>query len=381
MIIPLYEHLKTNPSYELIVFGLTAAQIKLKQKNIPFISYKNFSHLFPQSTEYGKNLSQLQQNSVDLPIEETYAYLGTNFYELVQEHGELPAWELYQKSGRFIFFPVKSMTKILQEVHPDIVVSTSSPRSERAALVAARDLEIKSICLVDAFDVKDMQPIVDLNLGTTVCVLNEFTQNLFAKLGRVNGIIQTGNPAFDHIYDPVYIEKAQAYRKSKGIVKKTMLLWARSALPQDKTLSNSIEAKLIEFASSNPEFAVVIRPHPNDILVIPENLPINVYFSNKDEDLYTVLHATDILYTLYSTVGVEACLIGKKVLQHTNTTTFLSFNLVSVYGAQGVETLDELPSIIKNVAEQRHSPQTIINSAVPVATHKISDILANLLGQ
>lgn len=378
MILELYNHLKANPQYEHIIFGLTAAQIKLNALDIPYVSYLNYVDLFPQAIEHGKLLSSKQSNNPGIQAEETFAYLGVNFCELVHNHGLKSAQGIYEENGRFAFFPLNAMKAILSEIKPDIVVSTSSPRSERAALAAAKELGIPSICLVDLFDVNDLKPIVDGNIATRVCVLNQYTKNIMEELGRTDGVVITGNPAFDHIFDSCYIEKARKYREEKKIGSRKMLLWARSCIAEDIELANKVEMTLFEFARVNPNFVIVLRPHPNEPFIKPDHIPDNLFYSLKNEDLYTVLHAADVLYTLYSTVGVEAYLIGKQILQQTNTNTFKRFDLVEVCGAIGIADLNMLAEILER-ATSTSMPQLKLRTEHVKATDKIAHVIATLL--
>ena len=136
IILSLYESLKNNPHYDHVIFGLTAAQIKLNALQLKYVSYLNYVDLFPQALEYGKMLSEIQGNNPEIAQRETYAYLGVNFVEMIQSFGLNTAKKMYEENGRNGFFPLESLKKIFSEINPDVVIATNSPRSERAALQA-----------------------------------------------------------------------------------------------------------------------------------------------------------------------------------------------------------------------------------------------------
>jgi CDP-glycerol glycerophosphotransferase (TagB/SpsB family) len=73
-------------------------------------------------------------------------------------------------------------------------------------------------------------------------------------------------------------------------------------------------ARLLQYVQKNTENGLIIRNHPND-LIISEPCE-GVYFSSKDESIATILHASDVVITQGSTVGIEANILGKTVFQY-----------------------------------------------------------------
>jgi hypothetical protein len=380
MVLPLYKKLKTDTSYEQAIFALTTSQAKLKAENIPFISYRDFLYLDERAKKYGEELVNMQPNSAMIEHEESVAYLGFGFLDLVNKYGEEAAYKLYKEQGRFCFFPTDIMNQILTILKPDIVVATNSPRSERAALVAAKKLNIASICMSDLFDRKDTLPIAQFDLGSKVSVINEYAKNLLIEMGRSsNDIIITGNCAFDRIYDSSFIEKAVQYKEKHKLLGQTTILWARSALAEDIKLSDQIEEALINLALRSPKISVIIRPHPNDaIKQLPLTAP-NIILSEKSDDIYTLVHSSDIIYTLYSTVGLEAAFVGKQVLQQTNTRIFSGFNLVDLGYAYGIDDLNQLDLVIAQILSAKTPKNSNSNGQIVNATDNICALIKELV--
>lgn len=364
MIIPIYELLKKRSEFQIEILALTTAGARLQDLGIPFCSYKDFiQHFPPQALQLGQSLSPSIPENSTVTTEETVSYLGINFLELVQSIGSEKAEKLYAEIGRKAFLPVKTMETIFEFLKPDLVVTTSAPRSERAALLAAKNKKIRSICLIDIFDQKDMQPIVDLKLATEVCVINDYAKKIMTKLGREDHLTVTGNPAFDGIFDSIHKDNAETYKKMHGITTQKVILWARSYLPEDKKLTVDIEARLKQFAKNNKDYFVILRLHPNHQDNTTEKTtasdPENFLISDKKQNIYTVLNAADVVYTLYSTVGIEAHLLGKIVLQQTNTKLFPQFNLIESQDAFGLADLTELETTLKKIAS---SPLQTVNT-------------------
>lgn len=380
MVIPLYKRLAKSGNYEQQIMALTTAQAKLKNENIPFISYRDFIEEYPLAQQYGEKLSASQPNHPSIDQNETIAYLGLNFSDLVEKNGEATAFQMYQKEGRFSFFPTEFMKKVLMKVKPDIVVATNSPRSERASLVAAKQLGIASLCMADLFDRKDMLPLAEYDLGTKVSVLNNYAKSMLVEMGRKpEEIIVTGNPAFDRINDESYKEKSQTYRQKHSLDNQTTILWARSALAEDLALSEKIEQKLINLALSHPQYTVIIRPHPNDPDTVLEKTAPNLILSEKTDDIYTLVHASDIVYTLYSSVGLEAALIGKRVLQQTNTRVFNTFNLVDLDYAYGIDNVEQLNQVFAHIMSNPLPKSINTNRQLVNATDNIVDLIESLV--
>lgn len=378
MIAPLYKAVSTQRNIEQVVLALTTARNTFEQENIPYISFKDIAKDNRKALETGKELITNQYQHPDIPIEESIAYMGLSYLDLVDELGEEDAKKLFSQEGRKVFFPKKTFTDILKKLTPDLLIATNSPRSERAAIESARSLGIPSICLVDLFTESDLRGFLsEPGYASKVCVLNEFTKKKLIEAGRPSDeIIITGNPAFDALNLKEHIDAAAAYRNQHNLQKQTTILWASSTLPTDVELANHTENKLIELALKNPHFTVIIRPHPNEPPRKIPNAP-NILLSSKDDHIAKILHAVDVVCTLYSTVAVEAHLVGKTVIQMTETDMFKSFNCVEAGFAHGASDMIELENIINQTAISKNTRSTIIPNLN--ATSKVIDVMMKFI--
>lgn len=322
--------------------ALTTARPVLDRYGIPSIGFRDL----PEATEidaerWGSKLA------VDLPVggpvssEETVAYLGASFRDLVDEYGEADARRRYSVSGRQAFLPVVTMRRVIQRIAPDLVIATNSPRAERAAILAAGQLGIPSVCAVDLFARQEVQWIGQPSYATRVCVLNDSVRDMFLAHGREpEEIVVTGNPAFDRLTAPETAKAGAQMRHARGWDdgKKTVL-WASQIEPErhpftdlsgDPSLPRLVESKLREIVAADENMRLVVRYHPSERVVFEPG--IRVDFSPVSEPISTLLHAVDAVVVTASTVGLEAALAGRPVVSIDNSI----FTPDTQYSAMGV---------------------------------------------
>jgi hypothetical protein len=104
---------------------------------------------------------------------------------------------------------------------------------------------------------------------------------------------------------------------------------------RDLEIINQIDyiERIVEFCSDNPDFYVIIRPHPREFANKRENrisdhstlinkyfknneVPINVYLNTPTDNvsIYQIFLVSDYVFNLSSSIGLEANLFGKRVL-------------------------------------------------------------------
>lgn len=377
MIIPVYKYLAAHTDFQQTILGLTTAKIPLERNNIPYISFKDLIGNNEQAKKYGELLAKGQTPHPEISREETIAYLGLSFFDLANQFGETEASRLYKEKGRGGFLPTGAIESVISQYQPDIIVTTNSPRAERAALLKAKELGIPSVCIVDICNLDALKnELSKPQLSTKICVINDFARKHLIEFGRpAEEICVTGNPSFDRLSEPAAFEGAIKYQQKHNLQNKKVFLWTRSVLPEDEALANKIEAHLIDMALKDPSYAFIMRPHPNDPRrEIPQ--AENIIYSDHHDDLAAVLHSCDIVCTLYSTVGIEASLVGSKVIQFTNTRIFQSIDFVTAGIAEGVSTVEEMETTIKNF--QKDSTIRNVVNIVPAAK-KVAQVIEELL--
>ena len=174
-----------SKGYTVKILALTTAQAYLKQRGVPFVGYSDMPESKAQDVqEYGRALAGEMGQAQKIDLAEAVAYLGLNYKDLVLGNGREKAEILYRQKGRQAFCPVRVMKTFLEREMPDIVIATTSPRSEKAAILAAGQLGVRCVCLVDLFAKQEVQWVGQPGYANKVCVLNENVRDFLLKVGR-----------------------------------------------------------------------------------------------------------------------------------------------------------------------------------------------------
>ncbi|NER58842.1 UDP-glycosyltransferase [Pseudomonas sp. MAFF212428] len=331
--------------HAVVFLALTTAGAYLERVGIPCIGYRHLPEAGrTEVAEWGRQLTRELAPGGAVPLEESIAYMGLNYRELVEEHGPEDAARLFAEKGRQAFCPVAMFKRWFAELRPSLVMATNSPRSEQAALQAAGELGIASICAVDLFAMQEIQWIRTPGYASRICVLNEQVRDMFVAQGcRADSVVVTGNPAFERLQQPEVREAGRALRAAKGWgTAETVVLWASQVEPErhpftalagDPTFPRRIEASLREFVSAHEQYRLVVRYHPSERVEFQAGQG-RVELSPSSEDLATLLHAVDVVVVATSTVGLEACLAGRAVLSVKGS----MFTPDAPYGQMGIAT-------------------------------------------
>ena len=326
MLLPLARLLREAGLAEPVFLGLTTARAEVEAAGFPCLGFTDFiDEGDAAALEHGRALAS-QLGSHAISFEESAAYLGLSYADLVREHGAERATALHATHGRQAFLPVGTLERILSRVRPDLLVATSAPRAERASFVAARRLGMPSVCLVDLFAAYEIAWLREPGFADRICVLNGRVRDRIVDAGRrADEVIVTGNPAFDGLLDPAVRERGAALRKSRGWDDRRVWLWASQVEPEshpcrpgrgDTLLPMRIAREMQRITQARPDMELVIRPHPSEGEYRIELGP-RQSLSPRGESLHELLHACDGVVVLTSTVGLEASIAGCTVVQAT----------------------------------------------------------------
>lgn len=386
LMLPVIRRCIENPNYDVTVLGLTTAGLVLEKAGIPYIGFKDLAtEKDSAALEYGKTLAKDLGSAVS--VEESSAYLGLSYQDLVDQLGVNLARERFEALGRQTFLPVGIMRRLFSRLAPDLLVASNSPRAERAAFIVARENAISSVCIVDLFALKEVEWIAEPGYGSRICVLSEGVRKMFLDAGRHSDeVVVTGNPAFDRLSDPSFVTEAQRFRREKQWVNKKVILWASQVEPQlhpftgevgNPDLPRNVEAELLGIISRREDWVLYIRRHPNEV-ARKESATFNVYYGEAGENLAVVLNVSDVVVTLTSTVGIEAVLSGRPLVTvegsvFTNDAPYSKMGL-----SQGVQELSLLEGSILAAAEGKQN----IPYAVPRAgnaTESVVQVIGKLV--
>lgn len=377
----------------VVFLALTTAGAYLERAGIPYVSYRDLPGAGLESVDaWGRLLTRDLPPGGTVPVEESIAYMGLNYHELVIEHGVEGAAQRYADKGRQAFCPVGLFTRWFSDLRPSLVIATNSPRSEQAALEAASGLGIASICAVDIFGLQEIQWIKQPGYASRICVLNDQVREVFIAHGcRADDVVVTGNPAFERLQHAEARIAGRELRANRGWAEdETVLLWASQVEPEqhpfvplagDPTLPRRIESNLRQFISTHPHHRLIVRYHPSERVAFQAGQE-RVELSPSSEDLATLLHAVDVVIVATSTVGLEAHLAGRAVLSVTGSV----FTQDAPYGQMGiavdVASPDLLEAALDALPAQVAAGQHVTGERVQVAspTDNLVAVIDSLLG-
>lgn len=340
---------------ECLVIALTIGHRKALQLGLNPVGYRDFLALWGDQSEkvlaLGRSLSAGNVHP-DVDEHETACYLGTNVQEWVDELGEIHALARYATQGRHGFLPVRFMGKILDTLRPGVVIATSTPRSEEACIRAAVERSIPTLTMVDLF-APPSDPFLRRPVqADCITVVSQEVKEQFVASGIPQGkVVVTGSPDFDELFEQEAAEAGLQLRKKHSWNHQRVVLWAGILEPEDASLPGAmlgaeVEKRLRAWVRSRSDVALVVRYHPGQYHQFPVQPPEqNVYFSNAGaEPIAALLNACDVVIHQVSTVGLQAALLGKRVLhlEFSKWVQNVDFDLSSFGLSEGVPTLDDL---------------------------------------
>jgi Capsule polysaccharide biosynthesis protein len=328
MVIPVALRCQALGLADVWVLGLTTAADEVRAAGLRLVRFSDALRDGGQDAHWlgvGESLVRDLPGTVGDP-QESAAYLGLCFRDLVADMGETQARQRYAALGRQAFCPVPTLMQLIGQIEPALVVATNAPRAERAAVMAAAALGKPAVCLVDLFALDEVRWIGQPGYANAICVLNPAVKDFLISAGRqAHEIEVTGNPAFDALFSSTHRQAGQALRVAQGWQRRCVVIWASQIEPAvhpfdgragDPALPGRILGSLLDWGLANPEVVIAVRPRPGEVI---HGLPQHerVVLAGQDIPLPTLLHAADMVVTMTSTVGLEGFLCGLRVVQVT----------------------------------------------------------------
>lgn len=360
MVLPVIRELEALlPGVQCTLLALTTGHLKAQAARPDTLGYRNFLHLVDADAAraWGERLSE-GNTSPDVPRDETIAYLGINYLDLIAQHGEAGAADLYCERGRYGFRPLHFMRAVMDALQPDAVVATNSPRSERTALDVAGERGLPAIGMVDLFGLDSDTYVLHKPKPAWTCVISEgVRQRLIARGFPADSVVVTGNPAFDGLFSADNHEQAQRFLAERGWQDLKPVLFAghwepqahpATPVPVGQALPREIEAVLRKAVRVRDDLALIVRYHPSDWTQYPR-LPDEprIHFSEPPkEPIHPLILASQAVVVQTSTVGLESAVGGKPVISVENSpAAHVWFSLAQ----QGVSTPAATPSDLPQV--------------------------------
>ncbi len=366
MVLPVIRELEAKwPGMDCQLMALTTGHLKAKAQR-PTLGYHDFLHLVDAhaARQWGERLSA-GNTSPDVPMAETIAYLGINYLDLIAQHGEAGAANLYRQHGRYSFLPLHFMRRVIEVLQPDVVVATNSPRSEQAALETAKNLGVPSVGMVDLFGLDSDTYVMRESQPDWTCVITERVRERLIHRGfAADGVVVTGNPAFDGLFSPDNQRLAGAFLAQRGWQGLHPVLFAGHVEPcahpdttalAGQSLPREIEAVLREHVRQTPDLALIVRYHPSDWSSYPR-LPHEprIHFSEPPrEPIHPLILASSVVVVQTSTVGLESAVAGKPVISVENSpAAHIWFSLAAQGVSSPCASPQDLPAFLRHMLDR-----------------------------
>lgn len=389
MVLPVVQWFAKHTAIDVQVLALTTAAPVFANAGIAVLGFKDFVR--PEDAAalaWGERLLA-GNTSAQVELGQSVAYLGLSYSDLEQQLGVAEAATAYARFGRQALRPVGVLRRIIQQLAPSVVVATSSPRAERAALEAAGQLGLPCVCLVDLFAIDEIAWVGQPGYASRVCVLNQgVADRLLAHGRKPEEICVTGNPAFDGLRSEESLAAGLALRVELGWKGQQVVLWASQPEPAehpsvpgrkgDTSLPARIRAALEAWALAAPGRILVVRQHPSEAPLQPSLHP-QIIQHGRNFELDALLNAVDGVVTMNSTVGLQGHIAGKNVIQVLGSMFDDSAPLAQYGMAEACDDLAKLPVLLAawqtSDTQRKIEPSRLGRSAAQAVSRVISGLL------
>ncbi|WP_265285350.1 UDP-glycosyltransferase [Verminephrobacter aporrectodeae] len=384
------------PDVEVTLMALTTAHAAAVAAGETPSGFADFVQLADPAfaAHWGARLAKGNNNPAVGSVE-TAAYLGVNFWDLVQQLGMEPAQARYAQKGRRGFYPVHFFRRLIEHLGPDVVLATNSPRSEQAAIDAAVGLGVPTLSMLDLFALHSDSYLKRKIYADRMTVLSQITcANLVAAGVPADRIVITGNPAFDECMGRTAEAAGRQWRATHGWDDLRVVLWAGQREPDGapapwagEGLGDMVQEQLLRWIDEHPGAGLVVRYHPNDWhRFTPPRPHPRVHWSRPDrEALLPVLAAANDVLVQTSTVGLQAAIAGKRVVClrfSPNVQASTGMDLSRLGLGVGVDRLQDLPTLLATppASTGTRSGQAVLE-ATGGAAQRVVEVVLDLVGQ
>lgn len=358
----------------VVCIGLTTASTVFLRYGIEVVRMQDlvgFAAHYKAAARLGKRLRGAVQGHGAIDALETDVYMGVGFLALVRQLGLRQARVDFARRGRQGFCPTEFFAEVWRHCSPGVVVATSAPRSERAALEAARGCGIARMCVVDLFAPYEVQWCAATGFADVICVLTEEVAQHFRAHGVPAAALKaTGNPSFDRLATVDQVRLRHTFRARRGLAADVKVLGLISqeellkhpfnALQGDPSLPARLDAAIAGYFGGGAVH-VVIRFHPNETREKRDFGP-QVSYSAASENLDELLCGVDCVLTSGSTVGLEAAMLGKPVVQFLGSMFSADLPLASMELAAGCERMEEIGPVVDHILASGQPPGKAVDA-------------------
>ncbi len=323
-LIPLIEHLKASELYEVQVLGLTHGFQDFRDSGLDDVwdidsILRLASSRYAEFIRVGEEVLPLDIDNV-VGYQNSRAYYGCGFLDLVEEYGQDEAMARFLNLDRKSFLPLQTAQEVLTFISPDIVVTTNSPRMERAMVMAAGRLSLPVTIVVPTFLSFEHEWMGDDEYGTHVCVFHDAVKRGLVNFGRNGNLISvTGNPYYYRFVARALnlLDLRNIDSSAPKVLYLAQLEIHPMGLEVDKSNPNELCLDVLAELGLLEEKGICkasVRFHPKQVSLMADvEVPINVV-SNKIP-LADVVSEFDMVISVNSSAAVECQLLGLPVVE------------------------------------------------------------------
>lgn len=393
MVLPVVRELmRRHAEWRIDLMALTTAAHEARRQGFKALGYKDFSHWY--SPQRLCALAEPLLRGTRHPWvdeQETVAYLGINLADLEDRLGCDAAHARFAQQGRWAFHPVRFMRRVLEDLQPDAVVATNSPRTEQAALEAASSLGIPTVCMVDLFSPPGDPFLKRTHYADALTTISPLGKNNLVVGGVPAARIHvTGSPAFDSLFDPAHAHAAAQDRRELGWRDLRVILWPGhlELLPPSlgwvadpAAFPRQAEQVLRDYVAARPETALVLRYHPNHaehFRFTTRAAQDRVFWSVPGtRHAHRDIQLADLVVFQATTMGLEAAIAGRTVLSLDHSPSHAVFPASAQGVSRGVESFEELPAALDLAFA--HPFRSPLAQDGADATRRVADVIERVL--
>ncbi|MGX7951275.1 hypothetical protein ACWPM1_01805 [Tsuneonella sp. HG249] len=313
----------------------------------------------------------------DITDHQTIDYFTIGYADLLGRFGRDEAESRITEHGRKAFEPVSAFRHFYDRSRPSIVVSTTSPRFEAAALRAARGAGIPSLAIGDMYLIAEQEWILSPDYARDLTVISNGVAEMLQSNGDCSSRIHVlGNPAFDTLApSPDDPATRLMVRERLCIGDRKCILWPLGGAPDEVAGRQLLEpaevAAFLDVVCDRTDgLTYVLRPHPNWPV---HDLVTRHGQVDADSNLDHALLAADLVCVEASTVGLQAVLRGIPTICY----NFADYVLYPDFGwAARADTLDEMARQI--TTGEYFTPPADLSSHVGGASGRVVDLIERL---
>jgi hypothetical protein len=353
--------------FAVVCLGLTTAPAVFARHGIEALGVRDlagFSASYRDAHRLGQRLMPAADRHALVDHVESDTYMGIGFLAMVRARGLRAARADYAVRARQSFCPTEFFEEIFSVLKPGVVVATSAPRSERAALEAARALGIKRLCLVDLYAPFEVEWCASPGFADRICVLSDaVAAHMQAHGVPAEKVRVTGNPSFDRLGQVDRLELRKKFRTEHAIPEDARVVaWISQPEPRkhpfcdlvgDPQMPVKVEDALAAHFAHSPDVRIVIRMHPSETRE-KRFLGNHVSYSDTLQSLDELLSGVDCVLTSGSTVGLEAAMLGTPVGQYTGSIFSNGLPLATMGLAEPVDALSDLGRTVEKLFATKH---------------------------